>query len=433
MPAKTRLPRGDGLGGGLAREPAEVDLRVSVLDATIDGEGVAGEHLDVGAPRYRLGGHDAHAAAGVELACRARGQRLGRAGGELGFRLLPDLHEAGGEQHEHERAERVEVDLPLAAHEVEEPPQRAQHDAQAQRQIHVWAACAQRAERTAVEDARGPGHRWQRHQRAEHAEVAHVLRVHVGERTAVECQRKQHAVACGRPGHAQPGEQVPFLEALQVRALSVAIGVGRVAQAVQRAGDGGSVGALSRGGSGGATPSRRGPLSKGHPGQATRIIEATLADSRHQLGQLLHEPDARGAVHALEQQLQGLFLAVALRMQREEAGVVELGVVSPRRERGRRRQVRAAVLVVAVERVLLQHAKDDAAARTAEAMLRRAVDEVCGHGLPAMVARRRRDGGRAGLRGCCRDGKRISVGHDSSGRQQPRQRSRRPRSRPASG
>jgi len=136
----------------------------------------------------------------------------------------------------------------------------------------------------------------------------------------------------------QADEQMAVFPAEELRSPSLALGMRWIPQAIQSLRDGGGfrhcLGLGDRGGGPGRAGLSRARTGKPNVGEPARIVEAAAADAGDELGELFDEPHARGTVHAFEQELERALRPGLGRIQREKRWIVELGVVTARRERG---------------------------------------------------------------------------------------------------
>ncbi|MDF1798623.1 MAG: hypothetical protein P1V81_05565 [Planctomycetota bacterium] len=224
----------------------------------------------------------------VQATSPGRGHRVQELEAVPGRALLPTLDEAAEQQEEDQEGDRLEVHLAAIGPGVVRAAEDAGHQPERDRQVHVRRARPEGREGAAQEGATGPQHgdRGQ-HERVVAQEEAHV-RGHAREDPAVQREGDQHRVQGQHGRHPEPDQLGALLPPAQVAGATAAGRVRRIAQAVEGARD---LGQRDR---------TRLPLDLEH--RATEV-QPRAAHAAQQGRQLLHQPDAGGAVHALEVQL----------------------------------------------------------------------------------------------------------------------------------
>ncbi len=301
--------------------------------------------------------------------------------------LRAALELTGAEERRHEHRERVEPERSAAGHRIPGAGGRGDGEGDRNRQVDVDDAGAQAGDGRLEERLRREEEDRQRHDQREPAEERLVGRGHAGVLTGVERARDEHQVHRAGRGHAQPRQSGPVFGPagiLQARGL---MHVRRVAQAIERAAD------------------RRQPRVRRPPrdlGHGAAVVQAHFVHAREHGRQLLHEPDAGGAVHAFEVEPRAAALAAQIvGGRRLHARVVEV-VEAAAGDRGRfeRALLLADEAVVLIEAPLAHERVDLPAARAAELLGLRLAHEGERHRLPAVRA-----GGGRGRRAAGGDGR----------------------------
>ena len=271
--------------GRLAGENRAIQRAATREHITVDGNRLAGMHTDHAADLHRVGRHIQFAA--IRLHQSRRGRREGEQllGGIGGGALTTRLQEASHEQQEHQCAHPIEIDGTRPADGVDRATRGAGGQCQRDRHVHVHRAGAQCGPRADEEHAAGPQQGGDGEAQAEPAEERQGTGVHGVQLTGVQRQRDEHDVRGNGTGDADAHEHRAILTLAQCGPLAAAIGMRRVAQRVERACD---VGEL------------RGTRVPCDGGARLSHVELRACDTAHQQRHALDEPDARGAMHALE-------------------------------------------------------------------------------------------------------------------------------------
>ena len=337
----------DGVDPDACR-PGEVDRSAEngLIHLALHGVGFAGEHrlvhrggaVDESAVgRKGLADRDQHDVARREVdhghalggvsrqpdgARRLQAQQ--RVAGAAGAVPRRHLHEPAQRQQEDERRHRVEVHLAAPGEGVEGA--RAPGQQQRQRHRHVHAELA------GTEAAPGACQEWppridQHRRRDQHADQPQVLpehRVHPVEGAGVHRDGEHHHLHHAEPGERQPLQCLASFAYRHLERVGGAKQVRPVAETVDRAQD-----------------RRQRPLActPFEPCAACRGIDGDRGDPGQPLQPALHQPPARGAAQALQQQVgAGSVAAPGDRPQLDLGPVVGgPGVVGRRLGAGRRR------------------------------------------------------------------------------------------------
>ena len=376
---------------GLAGEQGVIDLRQPGDHDASHGHRSARADLDH-LPRAKALDRDLASGTGPAVRVFIHKQRAGRRQREENLDrvcappLLTVLDKPANQQQEDQHAQRVEVDLARPADRVGNPPCPARAQRQRDRHVQVHRACAQRGPRRAEEHRARPHQGDYRDAHAGPSEQRGVGRFHHIEQPRVQRKAEQHDVPRARPSHADTNQLPAVLATTKVAVARIARRVGRVAERIKSPRDARQVDS---------------PGVPHDTHDAASKIQPRFHDALAHPRQFLHQPDARRAVHALQEQLAGpqpmsrrgpRFRRPAVQLG--ERGIIKLGVSGTGRL-GRRAVFPIFQLfaqrVIAVQPARLDHGVRGAATCAAELFRCAMLDKTCRDCKPAVRARRCRE------------------------------------------
>ena len=368
----------DGLAGfhrhgpRFAAQQRLVQRRVPGDHDPVDRHRIAGADFDQVSGRHGLDRHFLDPL--VDDPARRRGsqrkQQLDRVPRPA---LLAALDPAPHQQQEHEHGERIEVDLAAVQHGIHGPRQPAGEQPQGNRQVQVGRPRPHGRPGAAEEQAAGPREGDDPEQHAGPAEQPRVLGFDPGEHAAVQGKGQGHHVAGTGGRDADADQEAMVFAPPQFAGSHIPRRMRRIAQRVQQLGDPRQLDAVTL-----PTDSH----------QAAAHVQPRLDHAGQHLRQLLDQPDAGRAMHALEIQFRRLrAIGQRLAIQAAKHGVVVLAVLSPGRARRHGRGVcRFPQAIEAVQPTAVDHLVHRPAALTAELLVGPRFHQPRRHGQSAVGA-----------------------------------------------